>query len=159
MTQPNTELQHKLAENRDALFALLKGLSEEEWEVPVYSEDTIWTVSDMVRHLEGAERSMIALMVNIQQGGAGASEDFDLARFNASRIKKAKEKRPFALMADMQQNREDLLTFMASLTAEDWQKKGRHGSLNIMTIEEICTVIADHEAVHTADIKTALEQS
>ncbi len=45
----------------------------------------------MVRHLESAERSMIALMAGIQQGGEGAPEDFDLARFNASRLKKAAE--------------------------------------------------------------------
>ncbi|MBE2220870.1 MAG: DinB family protein [Anaerolineae bacterium] len=151
-----TELKTKLAENRAALFTLLNGLTDEQWQVPVFSEETIWTVADMVRHLEGAERSMITLMANIQQGGGGASEDFDLARFNASRIKKAKEKQIPELMEAMEKNREDLLAFMDSLTEEDWQKKGRHGSLRIMTIEEICTIIADHEASHAADIESAL---
>ena len=156
MTPQQTELKTKLAENRAALFGLLNGLNEEDWQTAVFSEETIWTVSDMVRHLEGAERSMIALMANIQQGGEGASEDFDLARFNASRIKKAKEKQPPELMADMEKNREDLLVFMDSLTEEDWQKKGRHGSLHIMTIEEICHIIADHEATHADDIAQAI---
>lgn len=151
-----TDLKTKLAENRAALFALLQGLTDEQWETAVFSEETIWAVSDMVRHLEGAERSMIALMSNIQQGGEGASEDFDLARFNASRIKKAKEKRPFELMADMEKNREDLLTFIESLTDEDWQKRGRHGSLRIMSIEEICNTLANHEAIHAYDIRAAI---
>ncbi len=59
-------------------------------------------------------------------------------------------------MVAMEKNREDLLAFMDSLTEEDWQKKGRHGSLKIMTIEEICHIIADHEATHAADISAAL---
>ncbi len=156
MTEQKAELKIKLAENRAALFALLQGLDEGDWETAVYSEDTIWTVSDMIRHLEGAERSMISLMAQIRDGSSGVPEDFDLARWNASRIKKAKEKRPFELMVDMEKNREDLLIFMDSLTDEDWQKKGRHGSLRIMTIEETCHIIADHEAIHTIDIKGAL---
>lgn len=150
------ELQTKLAENRTALFTLLNGLDEADWQTAVFSEDTIWTVADMVRHLEGAERSMIALMVGIQQGGTGAPEDFDLARFNASRIKKTKEKQPPELMEAMEKNREDLLAFMDSLTEEDWQKKGRHGSLRVMTIEEICFIIADHEVTHAHDITQAI---
>lgn len=156
MTEQKTELKTKLAENRTALFALLQGLTDEQWETAVYSEETIWTVTDMVRHLEGAERSMIALMAGIQQGGAGAPEDFDLARFNASRLKKAADKQPPELMGAMEKNRVDLLAFMDSLTEEDWQKKGRHGSMRIMTIEEICTIVADHEATHTTDISAAL---
>lgn len=156
MIPQQTELKAKLAENRAALFVLLNGLDEADWETAVFSEDTIWTVTDMVRHLESAERSMIALMANIQQGGEGASEDFDLARFNASRIKKAKEQQPPELMTTMEQNRENLLVFMDSLTEEDWQKKGRHGSLQIMTIEEICHIIADHEATHAHDIAQAI---
>ena len=154
--EQKAKLQTKLAENRTALFTLLNGLTDEQWQTAVFSEETIWTVSDMVRHLEGAERSMISLMANIQQGGTGASEDFDLARFNASRIRKAKEKQIPELMAAMEKNREDLLAFMASLTEEDWQKKGRHGSLRIMTIEEICHIIADHEATHAHDIAQAI---
>jgi len=154
--EQKAELQTKLAENRTALFTLLNGLTDEQWQTAVFSEETIWTVSDMVRHLEGAERSMIGLMVNIQQGGSGASEDFDLARFNASRIRKAKEKQIPELMAAMEKNREDLLVFMDSLKDEDWKKKGRHGSLRIMTIEEICHIIADHEATHAHDIAEAI---
>ena len=156
MTHDTVELKEKLAANRAALFALLQGLTDEQWQTAVFSEETIWTVTDMVRHLEGAERSMIALMAAIQQGGAGAPEDFDLARFNASRIRTAADKYPPELMVAMEKNRENLLALMDSLTEEDWQKQGRHGSLQIMTIEEICTIIASHEATHTADISAAL---
>ena len=151
------ELKAKLAENRAALWAILQDLTDEQWETAVYSEQTVWTVSDIARHLEGAERSMITLMAQIREGGAGVPPDFDLARWNASRLKKAKEKRPSELLAGMEKNRAELLAFMDSLTAADWQKKGRHGSLRIMTIEETCRVIADHEATHMNDIKGAFD--
>ncbi len=149
-------LLNKLAENRANLFSLLHSIPDDQWETAVFSEETVWTISDIVRHLEGAERSMITLMERIRDGGEGAPSDFDLARWNASRIKKAKEKTPQELMLSMVGNRENLYRFMAALNSEDWQKKGRHGSLRIMTIEEICHIIADHEATHAQDIRKAL---
>ena len=90
MAEKKAGLTAKLTKNRDALFAILQDLTDEQWKTAVYSEQTIWTVSDIVRHLEGAERSMIALMAQIREGSGGVPPDFDLARWNASRIKKAR---------------------------------------------------------------------
>jgi hypothetical protein len=42
------------------------------------------------------------------------------------------------------------------LAEEDWQKEGRHGSMQMMTIEEVVETIAEHEAQHLADLREAL---
>jgi len=150
------ELQNELAGSRQALQDLLAGLSAAEWETAVYTENATWQVIDLLRHLTEAESSMLRLMTLIRDGGAGVPDDFDLDRWNASRIKKTLGKSTDDLLAEMAQNRANLLAFMASLDETDWGKKGRHGSGHVLSIAEICAVIAEHEATHTADIRAAL---
>ena len=156
MIDQRAELRMKLEANRQALLALLAGLSEAEWETAVYTESANWQVIDLLRHLTEAESSMTRLMALIRDGGPGVPEDFDLDRWNASRIKKTIGKSTDELFAGMAQNRADLLAFMDSLDESDWAKKGRHGSGRILSIEEICQIIADHEQHHTQDIRQTL---
>jgi len=56
----------------------------------------------------------------------------------------------------MADSRRALLGFIDSLEESDWDKKGRHASLKIMTIEEVCHLIADHEALHLTGVREAL---
>lgn len=157
MTMDNNEtLKQELIDARIQLLETVVGLSEEELATAVYSEETVWTVADLVRHLAGAESSMTRLMQGIQAGGSGASPDFDLARWNASRIAKVKDKSHAEIIQTMSENREQLFAFIDSLEPADWDKEGRHGSLKIMSIGEICEIIASHERQHLADIKEAL---
>ena len=156
MNHSRAELYGKLEASRQALLAVVAGLGEADWETAVFAEDASWHVLDLLRHLTDAENSMIALMARIRDGGEGVPEDFDLDRWNAVRLRKSQAKTPPDLVADLRQNRANLLAFMAALTEEDWAKKGRHGSGRIMSIEEICHIIADHERLHTRDIQAAL---
>jgi hypothetical protein len=156
MSDQKADLRMKLTASRQEMLALMGGLDEAAWGTAVFAEDASWSVLDLLRHVTDAENSMTALMARIRDGGEGVPEDFDLDRWNASRLKKIQTKTPTDLVADMQQNRTNLFAFMESLTEEDWQKKGRHGSGRIMTIEEICHIIADHERLHAADIRAAL---
>lgn len=149
-------VKQDLIEARVQLLETIVGLSAEELETAVYSEETVWTVADLVRHLASAESSMTSLMQRIQAGADGVPPDFDLARWNASRIAKVKDKTPAEIIQSMSQNREQLFAFIDTLQPEDWDKQGRHGSLKIMTIAEICAVIAGHERQHSADIRQAL---
>jgi hypothetical protein len=99
---------------------------------------------------------MTRLIENIRDGGEGASPEFDLTRWNDSRVKKARHKTIADLTADLTQNRTHLLGVIESLGEDDWDKRGRHGSLRIMSIEEILHLIADHEERHMGDIRQAV---
>lgn len=156
MTNRQTALREQLEKSRRELLQVLTGLSEAEWETAVYAEGTTWQVIDLLRHLTEAESSMTRLMALIRDGGLGVPDDFDLDRWNASRIKKTLGQSTDDLFANMAQNRANLLAFMDSLGEADWAKKGRHGSGSIMSIREICQIIADHEHLHTRDIRQAL---
>ena len=95
-------------------------------------------------------------MVQIKSGGEGVPPDFDLARWNQRVVNKLGDKDPQELLAGMADSRRALLGFIDSLEESDWDKKGRHASLKIMTIEEVCHLIADHEALHLTGVREAL---
>jgi hypothetical protein len=111
---------------------------------------------DLLRHLVWAEGGMLRLMRQIRAGEEGVPADFDLNRYNASGINKLKDQMPADLLVRLEQNRGDLLSFVEALEEGDWEKKGRHGSLRIMTIKEILELVASHEEQHLSDMRHAL---
>ena len=145
----------KLNSSRAALLPVLEGLDDAQWETAVQSEDAAWTVSDLVRHLVSAENGMTGLIVQFKRGKDPVPPDFDRDRYNNRAVEKTKDLNRTDLLNAMMQNRENLLGVIETLSEEDWHKKGRHASLNIYTIEEVCHIIADHETLHLADLQAA----
>lgn len=152
----NVEIATQLNEARAELMAFFEGLDEGSWETAVYHEGTTWTVADIVRHLVDAERGMTRMMAQWQQGKDPVSADFDLERWNNRVVQKAAEKSPDELLAEFRQNRINLLSFIDTIQDEDWGKQGRHSNLRIMSIEEVCHLIANHELDHLRVIKETL---
>ena len=152
----NVEIATKLNESRAELMAFFDGLADEEWDTAVYHEESTWTITDILRHLVDAERGMMGMIIQWQRGQDPVPPDFDLARWNNRVVQKAAEKTPDELIAEFRQNRINLLSFIDTLHDEDWSKQGRHGSLRIMSIEEVCRLIADHELDHLRVMKEAL---
>ncbi|GIK54983.1 MAG: DinB family protein [Chloroflexi bacterium] len=150
------EICEKLNQTRATLLDYLQGLEAERWDTAVQSEDAQWTVADIVRHLVSAEKGMIGLIEQFQQGNDPLPADFDLARYNQRSVQKSQELTPADLLAALESNHTRLLQVIDGLSAEDWQKKGRHGSMRILTIEEVCHVIAGHDMTHLADIQKAM---
>lgn len=149
-------LLKKLEGVRASLLDTAAAITADQWERKVFSESEEWQVLDLFRHIVSAEQSMTRLIENIRDGGEGASADFDLTRWNDSRVKKVRHKTIGDLTVDLAQNRAYLLGVIESLGEDDWDKKGRHGSLRIMSIEEILNLIADHEEHHMEDIQAAI---
>ncbi|MFW6062726.1 MAG: DinB family protein, partial [Chloroflexota bacterium] len=141
-------IRRKLEQSRTATLELARQLEREDWSHLVYSHDGGWNALDLLRHLTWAESGMLRLMQMIREGDEGVPPDFDIDRYNARGVSKLNDQMPADLMATMDDNRQELMHFLEDLEEGDWQKEGRHGSLRIMTIEEILNLIADHEAEH-----------
>ena len=150
-------IKSKLAATREEFLATVRGLAEEQWATKAYSEGSEWQVVDILRHVADSERGMTALMVQIKGGGEGVPPDFDLARWNQRVVNKLGDRSPQELLDGMADSRVALFAFIDSLEDGDWNKKGRHASLRIMSIEEVCHLIADHEALHLAGIQEATQ--
>jgi uncharacterized damage-inducible protein DinB len=155
MNQMKEDVKRELVEARYNLLAILEELRDPAWDAAVFSEEETWTVSDLLRHLTAAERDMTLLIERIRQGSDGVPPDFDLDRWNARSISKAETKSPAELQAEMHDNRAYLLSMIDTIEPREWDMQGRHGSLRIMSVEEILRLIADHERRHTADIHRA----
>ena len=155
----NVEIAAKLNEERAALMAFFEGLDGADWGTAVYDEETQWTVADILRHLVDAERGMTDLMSQWQQGRNPVPADFDLARWNNRVIQKTAEKSPDDLLAELRENRIKLLSFIGTIQEDDWARQGRHASLRILTIEEVCHLIGDHEMSHLKVMQEAVTAS
>lgn len=156
MSDKAEEIRQFLLTSRATLLGCLNSLTEEQWQAPVFSEDNQWTVTDILRHLVDAQRGMTGQIAQIQAGGTGVPEDFDLNRWNARGVRKAQEKTAPDLLVDLEQGQAQVLTLLTTIQADDWDKKGRHGSGRILSIAEIFQVIGGHETNHANDIRQAL---
>lgn len=157
--QKKAEVLQKLADARAETKAFLSQLTTAQWETAVYNghdDDGNWHIIDVVRHLVNAEKGMTRLMMQIRDGGEGVPADFDLNRWNASGVARSKSKTVNELLTDMETIRTTLVQFIDRLHEDDWAKKGRHGSMQIMRIDEICHLIADHEISHRSEVQKAI---
>ena len=155
----NVEIAARLNEERAELMAFFERLEDDEWDTAVYHEDTTWTITDILRHLVDSERGMTNLMMQWQQGKDPVPADFDLTRWNNRAIQKTADKSPEELLDELRENRINLLSFIDTLQDDDWDKKGRHGSLRIMSIEEVAHLIGDHELSHLQVMKEAVAKN
>lgn len=146
------EIFAKLADSRSGMLELAATMTAEDWDKLAYSEGSEWRVIDILRHVVDSEKGMTALIVQLKAGGDGVPPDFDLNRWNQRSVTKMQEKSAADLLSDMEVNRANLLTVIDGLDEDDWSRQGRHASLKIMTIEEVCNLIADHERAHTEAI-------
>lgn len=155
-TTDKQTIKEELREAREGLYRAIAGLTDAQWQDRAYSEEGgEWRVLDVLRHIVDSERGMTALMAQVRAGGAGVPDDFDLNRWNRRVVEKMQARSLDDLTTALAQNRVALFDFIDGLADEDWDKKGRHASGYIMTIEEVCRLIAAHERAHTADILAA----
>ncbi|MFO7661318.1 MAG: DinB family protein [Chloroflexota bacterium] len=148
-------IKEKLSDTREELIDLAGELTDDQWNLAVFGEDSDWQVIDIVRHVADSERGMTNLMKQIKEGRDGVPPDFDIDRWNRRAVSKLQHKSPQELLEWMNENRMELISFIDTLDEDDWDKKGRHASLRIMSIEEICHLIADHEHMHLLGVRQA----
>ena len=148
--------KEKLGESREALFALLNGLSPAEWQATVFAEGDTWTVATVLAHLVESERGMSIHVHKIRKGEATIPDDFDLERWNAGLVRRTGEVVPKELMASAAATRAKTLEVMESLDGSEWALTGRHPSRGEITIDQYYETIHAHEVGHLEDIRAAL---
>ncbi len=156
MTDKKVEIATKLNDSRHQLMALFEGLDEAAWETAVYDEGVTWTIADILRHLVDSEKGMTNMITQWQQDNDPIPSDFDLVRWNNRAVEKMAQKSPQELLQQMEINRANLLNVIDTLQEDDWGKQGRHASLRIMSIAQVCHLIADHETSHRRVIEATL---
>lgn len=159
MSELKQELHALHVKAHGRMMALLESLTDAQWEADVFTEGEQWTVNDVVRHLLDAETGMGWQVGRIKAGtGAGVPDDFDIDRWNARTVRKAKEapKSSAELLAGLNDAHAETLALLDTMEEADWRKEGRQAMMGVIDIEQWFRVISGHKMMHAKDIRTAL---
>lgn len=145
-----------LADARRLLEDTMGVMTPEQWEMPVQADGEQWTARQLIIHLSTAEPGLLVQMQRTVAGEQTIPDDFDLNRWNNSRVRKGADLTPADLQARLAENRAQVLAFMDTLSEADMGKEGRHPLFGMLTIAAYLQLIGDHELLHTGEIRAAL---
>ncbi len=145
-----------LNHTREGLLEVIGQMQLLDWDRPVQAVEGGWTVKQVLLHLATAESGQIGTGKAIAAGQRTVPDDFDLNRYNNRQVEKNKDKQPPEILFGMAESRQKLLAFLDEVTAEDLEKRGKHGRGDVISLEQLFYRIGEHEAEHTAEIKQAL---
>lgn len=147
---------------RAKVLSVIESATDEQLQTKVSSHDEAWTVLEVAKHLYVSEDGMVKLMQQIKNHTnpnilPGVPTDFDRDRYNKRQVQKLEQLKKEDILTKLNQSRDNLVKFVETLSADDFQKKGRHASLKVLTIEDIINVIPAHELEHLAKIEKVLK--
>jgi uncharacterized damage-inducible protein DinB len=151
-------LADKLRREGDKVVKFFEGLRDEQWLIEIYTDDTVWTIRNILAHLMTSERAFIKLFENICQGGNGVSDDFVIDRYNARQQEKTKELGSRELLQRFKSVREDMVVWVSDIVDSDLEKTGHHPFLGQTTLREMIKMVYLHNQIHCRDIKKVLNQ-
>src|SRR5262245_19221572 len=118
-SERKAKLREGLARDRQILLDAVAALTEEDY-ARSCGHESDWTVKDLIGHIAYAEGSMIPLA---QGGVAGEARkqppDFDIDRWNESRVRRAREQSVPQLLERLATSREQLLALLDTLGDAD----------------------------------------
>jgi hypothetical protein len=151
------DLAEKLKSEGEKISAIFAGLTTEQWQTEVYTEDTIWTIRNVLSHFVTSERGLIKLFEQIRQGGAGSSEEFSIDRYNASMQARTKDATPQELIEQYESVRAESVAWVSGLKESELELRGRHPFLGPTVIREMIKMLYLHNQLHYRDMKRALK--
>jgi hypothetical protein len=156
LTERKHLIHDHLIRTREATLELIGQMDVHDWDRPVQSADSGWTVKQMLLHLANSESGQLKTAQAIAAGQSTVPDDFDLDRYNRRMVEKNQAKQPPEILFGMAESQQKLLAFLDTVTAEDLEKRGKHGRGDVISVEQLFYRIGEHEAEHTAEIKQAL---
>lgn len=118
-----------------------------------------WTVKDLLGHVAYAEGSMLPLIEAPLKGQARhVPPDFDLARWNEGRVRRAREQTVEELLARLEESRTRALALLDGLSDADLDRPTSHPIAPETDVAGIFRIIARHEREHAAELRAASGQ-
>jgi hypothetical protein len=159
MADTPKHLADRLTQEGQRTVEFFRALTPEQLQVELYSEGSIWAARQVLAHFVATESGILHLIEDILAGGNGASEDFDIDRFNERSVSKLKDAAVEELLLKFEQHRATSAVRVASMTVDDLQKIGRHPFLGPTTVEEIIKMLYRHNQIHQRDIRKLVNAS
>ena len=146
-------LARRLRSDGKKMTAYFDGLDDDAWMQTVYTEGSKWSVRNVLAHFVTSEQAFLKLFANILEGGSGASEDFDVDRYNARQQEKTEALIPEDLLIQYQEVRAAMVAWVETLVEDDLEKEGRHPFLGETTLAEMIKLVYRHNQIHYRDIR------
>ena len=160
MTEDRREaLRDTLLANEDKVVSFFEGLSAGQLDAEVYSEGRAWSVHDVLAHIVGAERSLLALFRNVAGGGSGTTDEFDLDYYNRRVVEKSEELEIDALLATFRERRANTIAFLDKLDVTAFDNVGRHPTEGELPLADLIAIAYRHTHWHIGDVRDALDLS
>ncbi|HSM71860.1 MAG TPA: maleylpyruvate isomerase N-terminal domain-containing protein [Anaerolineales bacterium] len=151
------ELADKLKSEGEKFHAIFAGLTDEQWQAKVYTEDQVWTIRNVLAHFVTSERGLVRLFERIRTRGEGSPDDFSIDRYNAAQQRKTKDLSPQELLEQYKAVRADSVAWTLSLEESELEKEGRHPFLEMTTLREMIKMLYLHNLIHYRDMKKVLK--
>ncbi|MHA2252254.1 MAG: DinB family protein [Candidatus Kariarchaeaceae archaeon] len=148
-----SEIEAQLNKSMAEFEHVVSSLRSQDLDVQINEGDNGWSVVEILRHVQNSERGMTKNLRSIIDGGEGVPEDFDLVRYNAALNEKMKNVSLDEIMQNMQKYRENTLNLLRTMKDEDWDKTGRHPTLEVYTVEKLFEIIWSHPINHLKGIR------
>jgi len=148
------ELIERLAQNREALRALITRVPADKAETPLGPEN--WTIREMMAHLVSAEWSQryIAQIVANRPGYQFKPVDRD--QWNRAEVAKRADKSLDTLWHDWETERAQTIEFIQKLTPEQAAHTAHHPLWGEITPIFMVNLMVNHTEGHRAELAAAL---
>jgi uncharacterized damage-inducible protein DinB len=156
MADTAASLCERLKNEGQKTLEFFQALTPEQWEQPIYSDGSAWSVRLILAHFVSAERGILRLMENILAGGEGARSDFDIDLYNERQVGAMAELPAASLLEQYSEIRQQSLDLVGRMTPEDLERTGRHPFLGVARIVDIVKMFYRHNQIHQRDIRKAL---
>jgi hypothetical protein len=150
------DLVARLTKGAGKTAQILGSLSDDQWQMVLYTEPLAWTVRDLAAHFLSAEVALLRLMQDVASGGPGAPEDFNYDAFNSDEQTQLAGLPPRRLLADLVEARAATIAWVSNLNDSDLDRCGRHPALGDITLESFINAIYGHQLMHMRDLQRLL---
>ena len=152
-------LADRLKVEGEKTIAFFSGVSPVQWQASGYTEGEMWNIRSVLAHYVTAEKGFVSIFNSICAGGQGVRDDFDIDRYNASQQKKTSELSPLELVEQFRAVRAQMVAIVASMSAADLARQGRHPFLGQTTLSEMIKMVYRHNQIHYRDLRKVLGEN
>jgi hypothetical protein len=153
------QLRSRLTRGREMALAAVAALSETDLAKPV-GHGSDWTAKDLIGHVAYAEGSMLPLIERALAGDSALPRaDFDIDRWNDSRVRRARDQSVADLLARLTASRQDALALLNRLSEADLDRPATHPTVGATTVAGIFRIIAAHERDHAHELRAIHEEA
>lgn len=159
MEETTQSLSQRLEEEGQKTLDFYEKFPPGAWETQVYSEGSSWSARRILMHIVEVESSIPRLVASILDGGSGVSEDFDIDRYNESKVAKMGEPTPKELLDEFKKRRAHTVEMIRAMNDDQLAIEGRHPFLGVTQIVEMLRLMYVHIQIHQRDTRRALNEA